>query len=172
MIEADIAAFQRAVPVSDSARFEVQDCMMDGQLYDDGKTIVLSTRLVRLPQPQRYFIMAHEFAHHRLAHHARIGTVPAHIVNQQARVIPPGDVTDIDAADLAHRREFEADAYAVRMMHAQGLDPEEAARLFDGMGASKDSATHPSFGRRARAIRDVIATLNEGLSPQARDIRN
>jgi hypothetical protein len=46
------------------------------------------------------------------------------------------------------------------MTHAEGLDPEQAARLFDSMGTGKDSATHPAFGRRAQAIRDVIATLN------------
>lgn len=171
VIEADIAAFERTAPVSGSARFQVQDCLMDGQLYDDGKTIIVSSRLARLPQPQRYFIIAHEFAHYRLAHHAQIDGVPARILSHHAQVFPTGDVMEVGATELAHRREFEADADAVRMMHVQGLDPEEAARMFDSMGTGKDSATHPAFSRRAQAIRDVIATLNNGLSSQALNVR-
>ena len=153
VIEADVANFVRAVPAAGAVRFEVQDCLMDGQLYD-GKTIVLGACLARLPQPQRYFVIAHEFAHYRLDHQAQNGGRSAHILGYQAQ---PSHARD--ASELAHRTEFEADAYAVRMMRAQGLDPEDAARLFDSMGAGGNSATHPAFARRARAIRDVIAAL-------------
>jgi Zn-dependent protease with chaperone function len=154
MIEADIAAFVRTTPAAGVARFEVHDCQMDGQVHD-GKTIVLSARLARLPHAQRYFIIAHEFAHHRLDHQVETGGRLVGIVSRRGK---PGKA--VDASELAHRTEFEADAYAVRMMHAEGLDTNEAAKLFDSMGEGTDSATHPAFSRRARAIRDVIATLN------------
>ena len=158
LVEADVGNFVRTTPAAGAARFEVHDCEMDGQVYD-GKTVVLSARLARLPQPQRYFIIAHEFAHHRLDHHAQIGGFLAGIVSQHEHPVQP-----LDAMELSHRTEFEADAYAVRMMHAQGIDPEEAARLFDSVGAGKDSATHPAFGRRAKAIRDVITSLRKGVA--------
>jgi hypothetical protein len=160
LVEADIAAFFRTTPEAGQARFEVHDCQMDGQVHD-GKTIILSARIARLPLPQRYFIIAHEFAHHRLDHQVQIGGPLAGIVSAHA-----GPGKGLDAAELAHRTEFEADAYAVRMMDAQGLDPEEAARLFDSMGAGTDSATHPAFRRRAQAIRDVIATLHQAVAPE------
>jgi Zn-dependent peptidase ImmA (M78 family) len=40
---------------------------MDGEVHD-GNTIILKAQLWRLPQPQRYFIIAHEFGHYRLNH--------------------------------------------------------------------------------------------------------
>jgi hypothetical protein len=160
MIEADIAAFVRATPAAGGAQFEVHDCEMDGQVHD-GRTIILSARLARLPQVQRYFIIAHEFAHHRLDHQVQTGGPLAGIVSRHGK-----SSKAVDATELAHRTEFEADAYAVRMMHAEGLDPNEAAKLFDSMGEGTDSATHPAFSRRAQAIRDVIATLNNGVSGQ------
>lgn len=152
VIEADVVAFVNTVGASGAARFEVQDCPTDGLLYD-GATIILSASLARLPSPQRFFIIAHEFGHHRLGHEAQLGGVLANNLSQRSLPMPRG------TAELAHRIEFEADAYAVRMMHAYGLDPEDAARLFDSLGAGEDNTTHPAFARRAQAIRQVIATL-------------
>lgn len=62
------------------------------------------------------------------------------------------------AAKRAHRLEFEADAVAVRMMRANGVAPQEAVRLFDSLGAGEDSSTHPAPARRAKAIRQLLAT--------------
>jgi Zn-dependent protease with chaperone function len=159
-IEADIGDFVQAVPQSASVHFQVQDCDMDGQLYN-GKTIVLSARLARLPQGQRFFIIAHEFGHHQLEHQALLGNLLARIAGRR------GERTgDADMTEIAYRTEFEADAFAVRMMHAQGVDPEDAALLFDSLGAGRDNATHPAFARRAQAIRDVIATLGRSTPPK------
>ena len=170
-IEADIAAFARTIPASDSVRFEVQNCLMDGQV-SEGRTIVLSTRLVRLPEAQRHFIIAHELGHHQLGHRMQIAGMPAAILSQsaqtrQAASVTEADVTEIGATERAHRMEFEADAHAVRMMHAEGVDPEEAARMFDNMGVGVDSDTHPAYSRRAQAIRDLIATLDSSLPTPA-----
>jgi Zn-dependent protease with chaperone function len=162
-IEADITAFVQTVPAAAEVRFEVQDCVMDGQLYN-GKTIVLSARLARLPQPQRFFIIAHEYGHHQLDHQMVMGGLLARIAGHrrdEAASVP-------GVTELAHRTEFEADAYAVRLMHMNGMDPDEAALLFDGLGAGKDNATHPAFGRRAQAIRDVRASLVPATTAQSK----
>ncbi|HRO58670.1 MAG TPA: M48 family metalloprotease [Burkholderiaceae bacterium] len=168
-IEADVAAFVRAVPGSRTARFEVQNCLMDGQVAD-GKTIVLSSRLARLPQPQRRFIIAHEFAHHQLGHRTEVAGAPAAILSQAARSSHATHLTEADLAEFAaieraHRMELEADAHAARLMHMQGVDPEQAARMFDEMGAGVDTDTHPAFSRRAQAIRKLIATFGDSGVP-------
>jgi Zn-dependent protease with chaperone function len=162
-IEADIADFVQAVPAAAEVRFEVQDCVMDGQLYN-GKTIVLSARLSRLPRPQRFFIVAHEYGHHQLDHQTVMGGLLARIAGHRHEKATgaPG------VAELAHRTEFEADAFAVRLMHQHGMDPEDAAQLFDSLGTGKDNATHPAFSRRALAIRDVRASLVPATTAQSK----
>lgn len=162
-IEADIADFVQTVPAAAEVRFEVQDCVMDGQLYN-GKTIVLSARLARLPQSQRFFIIAHEYGHHQLDHQTTMGSLLSRIAGHRRddAVGAPG------VTELAYRSEFEADAYAVRLMHSSGIDPEDAALLFDNLGAGKDNATHPAFGRRAQAIREVRASLVPATTAQSK----
>jgi Zn-dependent protease with chaperone function len=159
-IEDDIAGFMQAVPAAAEVRFEVQDCAMDGQLYN-GKTIVLSVRLARLSQPQRFFIIAHEYGHYQLDHHS----VMSGLLSRRA-VHRHEEVAAAPGVELAHRTEFEADAYAVRLMNANGLDPEDAALLFDSLGAGKDNNTHPAFARRGQAIRSVRASLMPAQTAQ------
>jgi Zn-dependent protease with chaperone function len=57
---------------------------------------------------------------------------------------------------MSHQAELDADAFAVRLMRETGVDAEQAARLFESIGEGKDNATHPSPGRRARAIRSRL----------------
>jgi hypothetical protein len=47
-------------------------------------------------------------------------------------------------------------------MEKAGLDPEQAARIFDSIGSDKDNATHPSARRRAQAIRSLMHKPAEG----------
>lgn len=152
-IEKEVAAFLSGIKQG-AVRFDVQDCPMDGQVADD-RTIVLSVGLARLPASQRYFIMAHELGHHSLGHQAPNGNVLASILAWRS------PAASGSAAERAHRLEFEADAFAVRLMRANGHDPQEAVRLFDSLGAGEDSGTHPAPARRAEAIRQLLATLGD-----------
>jgi predicted Zn-dependent protease len=115
--------------------------------------VVLSIRMARLNEAQRFFIIAHELGHLQLRHRATFSSFVARVVSgagdeQAARA---GIESGLSA--VSHQAEFEADAFAVRTMRAAGQNPEEAARLFDSLGAGKDNRTHPAAGRRARAIR-------------------
>ena len=152
LIESDIATFRKDAPVPRDIGFRVMDCGVDGFVHR-GRTIVLSTRLSRLPPPQRYFILAHELGHLALQHHAAISSFVAQAVDstpdeQSARAAIASGLSTV-----SHRAELEADAYAARLMRDTGRDPEDAARLFDSLGEGADNATHPSAGARARAIR-------------------
>ena len=151
-IEADIARFSAVAPVPGDVRFQVLDCADDGFVYQ-GKTIVASTRLARLAEPQRFFILAHELGHVQLQHHAATNKFVAQVVEAAPDERSARARIASRLAAHSHQAELDADAYAVRVMRAAGIDPEYAAQLFDSIGEGKDNATHPSAGRRARAIR-------------------
>lgn len=156
LVEADVATLRQATPVPDGVRFEVMDCSVDGFVHK-GQTIVLSARLSRLNAAQRFFIVAHELGHLRLAHHAAVSSFVARAVQGSADEAAARAAVASGLTPISHRNELDADAFAVRLMRASGFDPEEAARLFDSIGEGQDNSTHPSAGRRARAIRALHA---------------
>lgn len=153
IIEADIARFvEVAKPAQRQVHFEVRDCLQDGFVWR-GNTIVISSRLAARPAAQRFFIIAHEFAHVQLEHHGEVHSFVARLLDGapdegDARARVAGPLTT-----LSHRHELQADAYAVRLMREAGLDVTQAARLFEDIGSERDTSTHPSPMRRARAIR-------------------
>jgi Zn-dependent protease with chaperone function len=155
LIEADIALVRGVAPVPAGVRFEVMDCGVDGFVHK-GQTIVLSARLSRLNPAQRFFIVAHELGHLRLAHHAALSSFVARTVSSAADETTARAAVASGLTPISHRNEFDADGFAVRLMRDSGFDPEEAARLFDGIGEGRDNSTHPAAGRRARAIRALI----------------
>jgi len=152
VIEADITRFTRAVSLPDGVGFQVLDCEADGFVHQ-GKTIVLSTRLARMNPQQRFFIIAHELGHVALGHHGAMRSFVARIVGDQPDESRARARLASGLAQISHQHEFDADAFAVRTMQAAGLDPEQAAWIFDSIASDKDNATHPSARRRALAIR-------------------
>jgi Zn-dependent protease with chaperone function len=154
LIESDIAKLSRLTAIPPGVRFEVLDCPVDGFVYK-GQIIVISARLSRLSAPQRFFIIAHELGHLKLQHHAAIMSFVARAVSTSADETAARAAIASGLAAISRQAEFDADAFAVRLMREAGLDPEQAARIFDSIGEGADNGTHPSPGRRARAIRAV-----------------
>lgn len=155
LIEADISRFLTVANVPADVRFQVLDCPDDGFVHQ-GRNIVISTRLARLPVSQRFFILAHELGHVQLQHHAATSRFVTDAVKgardertARARVYS-------GLAAISHQAELDADAYAVKLMREAGIDADHAAQLFEGLGEGKDTKTHPSAGRRARAIRSAL----------------
>jgi Zn-dependent protease with chaperone function len=155
LVEADVARFLMIAPVPAHVHFQVLDCADDGFVYQ-GTTIVLSTRLARLSPAQRFFIMAHELGHVKLLHHAATSKFVAKAVRnaRDERTARARVASGLPA--LSQQAELDADAFAIRLMREGGEDPNEAARLFESIGEGKDNTTHPSPGRRARAIRSML----------------
>ncbi|WP_328589529.1 M48 family metalloprotease [Piscinibacter terrae] len=147
----------RQVPLPPGVHFEVLDCPVDGFVHK-GRTIVISARLARMSPAQRFFIIAHELGHLKLQHHAAILSFVSRAVSSSPDESGARALIASGLAAISHQAELDADAFAVRAMLDAGLDADEAARIFDGMGEGSDNGTHPSPGRRARAIRS--AALN------------
>ncbi len=152
LIESDVAGFIRKVPESASVRFEVQNCFDDGILIE-GKTIVLSSRLSRLSHQMRFFIIAHEYGHYALLHEAKISSLEARNgFHRRDANFPPA------LSKLSYQNEFEADAFAVRIMHTHGMNAEVVAIWFENL-KREGTTTHPAFRERAEAIRAVWKSL-------------
>lgn len=152
LIEDDIAAVVKVSPLPPGVRFEVKDCSVDGFVYR-GKTIVISARLSRMAPAQRFFIIAHELGHLQLQHHAAITNLVTRAVHQAGDEASARALVFSGLAAVSHRAELDADAFAVRLMQQAGLNPEEAARIFEDLGEGHDNGTHPATGKRARSIR-------------------
>lgn len=163
IIEADVARFRAVVPAAAGVRFDVLDCYWDG-LVDRGERIVLSARLARATPAQRFFVIAHEFGHFALGHHAALAGLVVELLHRHEDVGSVAQALAGNAAGaLSRRHEAEADAFATHATLLAGLDVEEAARFFEQNGLALK--THPAPSARAQAIRALAGIQPAGAAP-------
>jgi Zn-dependent protease with chaperone function len=133
-----------------------------------GHVVAANESLAEMPERTRLFILAHELGHVMQHHWLQTGLlyqkwIPGEVV--QAQTDAAAGPLGREASGLAHRHEFEADAYAARLLKAMGLCPlaegedasqtcrEVALSVFQHPGALRDTPTHPGAGRRLAALR-------------------
>jgi Zn-dependent protease with chaperone function len=120
-----------------------------------GHVIVANESLADLPEGERLFLIAHEIGHVARRHWLQMGMVYKRWV--------PGDVTPQntdpvaarlgrEASGLAHRQEFEADAFALQALHRLGLSSDVAFSSLRLMGLQQDTATHPGTRKRLASL--------------------
>ena len=125
-----------------------------------GHIIVANESLADLPEGERLFILAHEIGHVQQQHWLQMGVVYKRWV--------PGEVTrdktdpvaaqlGREASAVAHRQEFEADAYALHALNDLGLPPTVAFSSLRLMGLQQDTATHPGTRRRLASLRAQVS---------------
>lgn len=130
-----------------------------------GHIVVANVSLADLDEGERLFVLAHELGHVVAAHWLQMGRVYTRWV--------PGDVTPErtdpvagalarEAGALAHRQEFEADAFALGMLRALGRPAHHAWSAFRRLGAVPDSASHPATRRRVAALRAAAEASGHG----------
>lgn len=128
-----------------------------------GHIVLANESLADLPEGERLFVLAHELGHVAQQHWLQMALVYQKWV--------PGEVTPEhtdavagrlgrDASVLAHRQEFEADAFALQLLRRAGHDPAVAFSAFMHLGMTQDTATHPGTRKRLASLR---ASLAEGL---------
>lgn len=125
-----------------------------------GHIVLANESLADLPEGERLFVLAHELGHVAQRHWLQMALVYQKWV--------PGEVTQEhtdtvagrlgrDASGLAHRQEFEADAFALRLLRRAGHDPAVAVSAFMHLGMTQDTATHPGTRKRVALVRASLA---------------
>ena len=121
-----------------------------------GRIVVANVALADLPEGERIFVLAHELGHVMLDHWTQMGLVyakwvPGRVEQQHTDAI--ADRLGRDASALAHRQEFEADAFALNTLRALGLPDRHVVAAFMDLGWRSDTATHPGTRKRLAALR-------------------
>jgi Zn-dependent protease with chaperone function len=128
----------------------------------NGRVIVANQSLGDLDEGARLFILAHELGHVSLKHWPQMtqlyqAWLPGELVQAQSDAVAA--LLGRDASALAYQQEFEADAFALRMLHALGRSPQDALSAFRQMGVYSDTATHPGTRKRLAALRAAETEL-------------
>ena len=128
----------------------------------NGRVIVANQSLGDLGEGERLFILAHEIGHVSLKHWPQMtllyqAWLPGELV--QAKSDAVSALLGRDASALAYQQEFEADAFALRMLRALGRSPQDAWSAFRQMGVYTDTATHPGTRKRLAALRAADSEL-------------
>jgi Zn-dependent protease with chaperone function len=139
-----------------------------------GHIVIANESLADLAEGERVFILAHELGHVVSGHWLQMGLLYQRWI--------PGDVTPEntdpiagplgrEASALAHRQEFEADAFALQSLKTLGRPSEDAFQTFLHQGMSNDTATHPGSRKRIASLRHAVASDTEnahaGLASEA-----
>lgn len=127
-----------------------------------GHTIVANESLAELPEGERIFILAHELGHVANDHWRQMGGlyrrwIPGEVTPSQTD--PVAGLLGRDASGLAHRQEFEADAFGLQALRKLGFGPDVAISAFMRQGMQQDTATHPGTRKRLASLRAAITEV-------------
>jgi hypothetical protein len=128
----------------------------------DQPVIAVSCTLGALPEAERLLMLAHELGHLRLAHWQALNDLYVALIPGQVTpetTDPVANRLAREAHGLAHRQEFEADAFAYAMVQAWGVGLDDAFSLLTRQGVQADAATHPGTRRRLAQLRMLDARL-------------
>lgn len=121
-----------------------------------GHIVVANEKLGGLPEGERLFVLAHELGHVINHHWLNMGLlyqrwVPGAVTPDTTD--PVSEPLSREASALAHRQEFEADAFALRVLRHIGHGSDEAMSAFLHLGMTQATATHPATQKRVAALR-------------------
>lgn len=130
-----------------------------------GHIIVANESLADLSEGQRLFVLAHELGHVVQHHWLEMGLVyrrwiPGEVTPEQTD--PVAGRLGREASMLAHRQEFEADAFALAVLRRMGRPADDAYSAFMRLGMTQDTATHPATRKRVASLRAAEAAAIDG----------
>jgi hypothetical protein len=126
-----------------------------------GHIVVANQSLADLPEGERLFVLAHEIGHVQQHHWLQMGLVykrwvPGEVTPENTD--PIAGMLGREASGLAHRQEFEADAFALQTLRRLGLSSDVALSSLRMLGLQQDSATHPGTRKRLASLRESPGT--------------
>ena len=120
--------------------------------------IVANASLADMPEGERLFVLAHELGHLINGHWSHLGSafkrrIPGEVArphtDEVAALLGP------ELSALAHRHEYDADAYGLRAVQQLGFGLDAALASFLRHGVQQDTATHPSTRKRVAHLRVI-----------------
>ncbi len=145
---------------------EVELRVVTGRLNAEvllGRVLVVSEAAGDLPEGERLLLLAHELGHVVLGHWQALGALYRTHIPGEVRpetTDPVAAVLGLQAHRLAHRHEFEADAWGYTLLRRLGFGIEHAVALLMRRGATPDTATHPATRRRVAQLRAIDTQLD------------
>lgn len=123
-----------------------------------GRVVAANVSLADLSESERRFVLAHELGHIAHGHWSQLGKlykrhIPGEVVQEHTDAI--AGVLGREASQLSHEHEYEADAFALRLLRRMG-DPEDTPLvLFQHLPLVKATATHPGTHQRVAHLRTL-----------------
>ena len=164
---------QQSVPAAANAQLRVVSAGAVAETLDS-RVIVMNVSLGELPEICRLFLIAHELGHvvqghwaQRIALYRRF--IPGEVVQAQTDAV--ADELGAEASMQSRQQEYEADAYAMRILLDMGYSRDELLEMFFHLGRHGASATHPSTGQRLAQLRQIyqerrLAAVPPPLAPR------
>jgi Zn-dependent protease with chaperone function len=122
-----------------------------------GRVIAANVQIAEMSEAERTFIIAHEVGHVALDHWAKLGDlyqhhIPTDVVKEKTD--PVAEVLGRDASAMAYQHEYEADAFALRLLRRLG-DPEDTpvVLFLEHLPPVRATATHPGTHQRLAQMR-------------------
>lgn len=125
-----------------------------------GHIVLANEMLADLSDGERSFVLAHELGHVMQHHWLQMALVyqkwiPGEVTPDRTDAV--AEPLGREASVLAHRQEYEADAFAVQLLKRAGQDPSVAFSAFMHLGMTQDTATHPGTRKRVASLRAALA---------------
>lgn len=159
------ATFERLI-ASTASPPDVELRVVTGPLNAEvllGRVLVVSEAAGDLPEGERLLLLAHELGHVVLGHWQALAALYRTHIPGEVRpetTDPVADVLGLQAHRMAHRHEFEADAWGYRLLRQLGFGIEHAMALLMRRGATVDTATHPATRRRLAQMRVIDTQID------------
>lgn len=123
-----------------------------------GKVVVANVSVAEMSESEREFVLAHELGHIAHGHWAQLGRlyqryIPDEVVQEKTDAIA-GELGR-DASALAHDQEYEADAFALRLLRHMGQPSDTAQMLFHRLPLVRATPTHPGTQERLAHLQEV-----------------
>lgn len=155
-------SFERVLTVLQSPPPDVRLVVARGSLLAVclmGRVVVVNVAVADLTESEQAFIIAHELGHVVHGHWAQFGALYKHYIPGEvvpATTDPVAALLGHEASALSHQQEFEADAFALRLLRRMGEPDDTPVVLFQQhLPPVRATATHPGSQERVAHLQGV-----------------